>query len=245
MNATTNMESKVEEKLRDPGMATSFGEALDMGNLAVVAPHKMKYYNRYNIERLIWEEEHGQQHKYVAFWKADPGEENCMFSQWYRGMPFVVNGRTYKTAEQYMMSEKALLFGDLDNYAKIMRAEDPGECKRLGQLVKSFDSNAWEKVFREIIFHGNLGKLQSDIRIVNALLETGDSVLVEASPLDDKYGAGLAKEDLLNVEGTLKVSPREWHKEGSTVQAQNHLGFVLMGIRDLFKDLMPKSSVSE
>ncbi len=238
-------EEEVDEKLKDPVVVARFTEALALDNLSLYAPHKMKYYNRYTMDRLIWEEEHGQHHRYVTFWQPDLGQENCVFSQWYRGMPFVINGRTYLTAEQYMMSEKALLFGDLEAYAKIMKEEDPAECKKLGRAVKNFNDRVWEKSFREIIFHGNMGKLQADIRIVNALLATGDAVLVEASPYDDKYGAGMTKEDLLHADGTLKVSPANWHKEGSTEQAGNHLGFVLMGIRDLFRDMMPKTDTPE
>ncbi len=238
-------EEEVDEKLKDPVVVARFTEALALDNLALYAPHKMKYYNRYTMDRLIWEEEHGQHHRYVTFWRPDLGNENCVFSQWYRGMPFVINGRTYLTAEQYMMSEKALLFGDLEAYAKIMKEEDPAECKKLGRAVKNFNDRVWEKSFREIIFHGNMGKLQADIRIVNALLATGDAVLVEASPYDDKYGAGMTKEDLLHADGTLKVSPANWHKEGSTEQPGNHLGFVLMGIRDLFRDMMPKTDTPE
>ena len=104
--------------------------------------------------------------------------------------------------------------------------------------VKNFDSFIWNKSFREIIWHGNLGKLQGDIAFVNALLSTGDAVLVEASPVDDIYGAGLNKADLLNPDGTLKVPPQDWHIVGETKQAENNLGFVLMGLRDLFNDLI-------
>ena len=76
------------------------------------------------------------------------------------------------------------------------------------------------------------------IIIVNALLNTGNAILVEASPFDDIYGAGLSKDELLNPDGTLKVMPWDWHKKDSTEQAENNLGFVLMGIRDLFMQLM-------
>ena len=77
-----------------------------------------------------------------------------------------------------------------------------------------------------------------DIEIVDALLRTGNAVLIEASPFDDIYGAGMKKEDLLNRDGTLKALPQNWHKSGSRRQAENNLGFVLMGIRDLFRDMM-------
>ena len=212
--------------------------AMDLGNLATIAPHKVKYVNRYNIQWLIDSVKSGSQFRYTTFWQADMGCENRMLSQWYQGKPITINGRTYVTAEQYMMSEKALLFNDTQSYEKIMAATDPAICKQLGRGVKNFDSGKWESAFREIIFHGNLAKLQSDIEIVDALLETGNSILVEASPLDDKYGAGISSKNLLNDDGTLKVMPWDWHKKDSTKQAENHLGFVLMGVRDLFRELM-------
>ena len=138
-----------------------------------------------------------------------------------------------------MMSEKALLFNDLEHYCAIMSESDPAKDKKLGRLVTPFDQNVWDDSLREILFHGNLAKLQSDIEIVDALLNTGDSVLVEVSPYDAVYGAGIDKTHLLNPDGTLRVHPRDWHTEDKPEEwAQNHLGFVLMGIRDLFRDLM-------
>lgn len=197
-----------------------------------------KYIYRYDINWLIEKVNFGEKLKYVTFWKADEGCENNYFSQWYAGKPIVINGREYATAEQYMMSEKALLFNDLEAYEKIMKDPDPRNCKVLGRTVKDFNVDLWDKSFREIIFHGNLGKMQSDIKILNALLETEDAVLIEASPTDDIYGAGMEKKDLLNPDGTLKVLPQNWHKKDSTRQAQNNLGFVLMGVRDLFREIV-------
>ena len=214
-------------------------DVIGLGNLGVIAPHKNKYIYRYDIEWLTSAVKRGESFKFVTFWKADPGCENACFSQWYKNEPFYVNGRKYLTAEQYMMSEKALLFGDLQMYEKIMNESNPAECKKMGRAVKNFDSKVWKEALREILFHGNLSKIQSDIQIVDALLETGDAVLIEASPLDDIYGAGLGNDQLLNTDGSLKVLPQNWHKEGETKQAENHLGFVWMGIRDLFRDLMP------
>ena len=112
---------------------------------------------------------------------------------------------------------------------------------QLGRLVSIFDSSTWDNALREIIFHGNLGKFQSDITLVDALLETENAVLVEASPYDGIYGAGLAESDLLNPDGTLKVMPENWKNPKNGTQATNHLGFVLMGIRDLFRQLMGHS----
>lgn len=216
----------------------TMSKAIGLGNLGVVAPHKVKYYNRYDIDWLIKTVKSGTQLKYVTFWHEGQEYPNHWFSQWYRGEPFQVNGRKYITAEQYMMSEKALLFRDLYHYCMIMEEPDPQKCKDLGRKVTGFDPVTWDNALREIIFHGNLGKIQGDIEIVDALLKTENAVLVEASPYDGVYGAGLEEKDLLNRDGTLKVKPENWKHPKTGAQATNHLGFVLMGIRDLFRELM-------
>ena len=224
---------------QEPEFAAAVIRANDLANLGIVAPHKKRYINRYDMEWLTEEVDKGKKLHFTTFWKADKGCENRVFSQWYVGKPIYMNGRKYATAEQYMMSEKALLFNDLEHYCAIMSESDPAKDKKLGRLVTPFDQNVWDDSLREILFHGNLAKLQSDIEIVDALLNTGDSVLVEASPYDAVYGAGIDKTHLLNPDGTLRVHPRDWHTEDKPDEwAQNHLGFVLMGIRDLFRDLM-------
>lgn len=234
-----DMEDKYQEiKFESADEAAAFRRAFDLSNLCTIAPHKARYYDRYNIEWLKEEVKHGKVFRYEAFWHEGPEYKNHMLSQWYRGNPIENNGRRYVTAEQYMMSEKALLFGDLYSYRQIMNETSPKKCKELGRHVTPFDQKRWDEAAREIIFHGNLAKLQSDINVVAALLDTEDAVLLEASPYDDVYGAGLEEKDLLNRDGTLKVMPWDWHKAGSTKQAENNLGFVLMGIRDLFRELL-------
>ena len=76
---------------------------------------------------------------------------------------------------------------------------------------------------------------------MDALLGTENSVLIEASPYDGIYGARLAESVLLTPDGTLKVQPENWTNPKNGAQATNHLGFVLMGIRDLFRQLMGHS----
>ncbi|MBR3020255.1 MAG: NADAR family protein [Clostridia bacterium] len=214
---------------------------VDLGNLGIIAPHKTRYYDRYNIDWLIETVNTNKQLKFITFWHEGDEYPNHYFSQWYQGKPFSVNGRSYITAEQYMMSEKALLFKDLYHYSLIMDEPSPKRCKELGRLVSGFDSTIWNSVLKEIVFHGNLGKYQSDIVLVDALLNTENAVLVEASPYDGIYGAGLTDGDLLNPNGTLKVMPEKWKNPKDGTQATNHLGFVLMGIRDLFRELMGHS----
>ncbi len=198
---------------------------------------------RYDMDWLIRRIDEGADLSFVTFWKADPGVKNNVFSQWYAGFSFTVNRRVYQTAEQYMMSEKALLFGDLDSYRRIMDESDPAICKKLGRGVSGFSAALWEKSFREILFSGNRAKFLSDPKAFSALMATGDAVLIEASPYDDKYGAGMTADTLLDSSGKLLIPPQNWHKEGSSKRAENHLGFVLMGLRDMFQCM--KSAVGD
>lgn len=118
------------------------------------------------------------------------------------------------------------------------RKKSPKACKELGRAVQGFDSDLWDASLREIVFHGDLGKFQADIGLVYELLKTENAVLIEASPYDGIYGAGIPENKLLNEDGSLKVLPQNWINPKNGTQAQNHLGFVLMGIRDLFRELM-------
>ena len=45
-----------------------FTRAIDLGNLGIIAPHKTKYYNCYNIDWLIETVKTGTHLKYVTFW---------------------------------------------------------------------------------------------------------------------------------------------------------------------------------
>ncbi len=200
-----------------------------------ITPTFRKFINKYTIESFVSSFDSKNPPKCVAFWHEY--EENGIFSQWHK-TSFECNGRKYVTAEQYMMSEKALLFEDFDSYKKIMREENPQECKRLGKLVKNFDQAKWNKVFREIIFTGNFLRAQHDIDFLDALLETGDDVLIEASPLDDIYGAGIEAKDLLDSSGFLKLPPDKWICKRNGRQGQNNLGFALMGVREWWREVL-------
>lgn len=67
--------------------------------------------------------------EFTFFWghTAPEGQlTNACFSQWWRS-DFVIDGVSYNCAEQYMMAQKALLFGDEDVYRQIMRQNEPNK----------------------------------------------------------------------------------------------------------------------
>ena len=124
---------------------------------------------------------------FVFFWGGWP-------SQWHR-CRFVVDGVPYDCAEQFMMAEKAALFGDAAARAKILATPNPRQQKALGRTVRGFDSDRWTASCREVVYRGNLHRFRQNADLGQLLLDTGDKRIVEASPKDRIWGIGLSADD--------------------------------------------------
>ena len=150
--------------------------------------------------------------RFVMFWKP-PGT----FSQW-TASEFTIDGIMYNCAEQYMMAEKARLFGDTNIEKLILASDNPSRQKKLGKRISGFLENQWSAVRYKIVFRGNLAKFTQNPELKETLLETGNRTLVEASPGDRIWGIGLAanNEDAYN--------PDKW-------MGLNLLGKVLTDVR--------------
>jgi ribA/ribD-fused uncharacterized protein len=181
---------------------------------------------QYNIFWLKSKFRNGDAVKYIFFWghSNKNGEEvgKFIFSQWYPS-PFTVDGTDYKTAEHWMMAQKAILFGDKEIADKILKAEKPGEVKELGRKIKDFDEKMWDERKYEIVKAGSIHKFQQNKKFQEFLLHTGDRILVEASPTDAVWGIGLPQ-DAKSIE-----DPNTW-------KGLNLLGFALMEARDFLKE---------
>ena len=152
---------------------------------------------------------------YHFFWSGP-------FSQWHR-TPFTIDGIKYNCAEQYMMAEKARLFEDSKTLKKILSTNSPKEQKSLGREVKNFNVQKWESKAKEIVLNGNLAKFRQDKKLRQLLLDTGDSILVEASPYDKIWGIGLTEDD-------------KRAKSKSTWQGKNWLGYILTEVKQILKN---------
>lgn len=158
---------------------------------------------------------------YLFFWGSHPNadgsiSETCL-SQWYAA-GCEVDGVHYRTAEHYMMAEKARLFGDEAALAKVMRSRFPVEVKRFGREIAAFDEAIWEAHRFDIVVRGNLAKFRQNPELAAYLLASGETVIVEASPADAVWGIGLA------VEHPWIANPKLW-------PGLNLLGFALMEVR--------------
>jgi len=151
--------------------------------------------------------------RFTFFWRtASP------FSQWHPA-DFTVNGIGYTSAEQYMMHQKALLFGDQTIADKILNSSSASVQKKLGRQVAGFDQTIWEANCKRIVYEGNQAKFTQNDDLLAALLATRGTTLVEASPNDRIWGVGLAEED-----------PRIRNRR--TWRGTNWLGEILTRLRD-------------
>jgi ribA/ribD-fused uncharacterized protein len=159
--------------------------------------------------------------KYVFFWGHQQGKSGVTvscFSQWYEA-PFVMNGQRYATAEHFMMAEKAVLFGDLAVRARVLESSTPGAAKALGRSVSGFDEAVWVANRFSIVVRANQAKFTQNPELGAFLKQTGSRILVEASPVDNIWGIGLAQDD------ARANNPDHW-------EGLNLLGFALMEIRN-------------
>ena len=149
--------------------------------------------------------------RFVLFWGGWP-------SQWHPAR-FVVDGVEYNCCEQYMMAEKARVFGDADVLANILKSESPRAQKAFGRKVRGFDEARWAAVCRGVVYAANLAKFTQNAGLRRKLLATGDKTIVEASPVDRIWGIGLAADD------ERASDPERW-------RGPNLLGFALMEARE-------------
>jgi hypothetical protein len=148
---------------------------------------------------------------YTFFWSG-------MFSQWYAS-PFKVDGIQYNCAEQFMMHSKALMFEDYETAELIMNTPNPKIQKQLGRQVKNFNADSWNAVAKTVVYIANIAKFTHSPTLLEALLATGDTLLVEASPYDTIWGIGMGE-----VEAR-KSTKEQW-------RGTNWLGEVLTAVRD-------------
>jgi len=164
----------------------------------------------------------GNRAKYLFFWghqkRADGNIGKSCFSQWFQAS-FSIDKIHYPSAEHYMMAEKARLFNDDAALEKILASNHPADAKKLGRSVIGYQEQRWKQNRFDIVVRGNLAKFSQNEKLMQFLLNSGDRVLVEASPQDLIWGIGLTEDD------PDAENPLNW-------RGLNLLGFALMVVRE-------------
>jgi len=152
--------------------------------------------------------------KYVFFWSG-------IYSNWHPS-PFQIGGVQYNCAEQYLMAEKARLFGDITSESRILSAINPADQKRYGRQVTGFNKDKWESVALDVMYRALWAKFTQDEALKGQILSTGDRIIVEASPEDCIWGIGLHWAEKACDD------PKNW-------RGTNWLGLTLTKVRDDLK----------
>jgi len=120
--------------------------------------------------------------KYKFFW-------GTLFSNWYPS-EFIVDGVKFNCGEQYMMYQKAKLFGDTNSMNEILISELPREQKVIGRGVKNFKPEVWNEKKYELVKKGLREKFIQNESLLKELLKYKEYQFVEASPYDNIWGIG-------------------------------------------------------
>jgi ribA/ribD-fused uncharacterized protein len=170
----------------------------------------------------------------IFFYSHKPGKPYAWGSNWFKtnfvhkgsDLLFqiqeieIADGTQFATREQYMMFGKARLFGDEKTAIAIMATDDPSEAKKLGRVVKDFEEIAWKEVAFEHVANAIYLQFMQNPELKQALLETGDRELVEASKDDRVWGIGY----LTSEKDVALANRAKW--------GQNLLGKALMRVRE-------------
>ena len=151
--------------------------------------------------------------KFTFFYRTE-----SPFSQWHPAV-FTIDGHSFQNAEQYMMYGKAMLFHDEQTAQRILQAKHPREQKQLGREVQHFDKKQWQQHAKDIVYQGNQAKFTQNPDLLEMLLATAGTTLVEASPTDTIWGVGLDEDNPLI-------------RNRNTWKGTNWLGEVLTSLRD-------------
>ena len=145
-------------------------------------------------------------------------EPNGYLSNWYPSH-FELDETRYSCVLQYLMQQKALMFGDRNCAEQIMKTEDPAEMRKLGHNVSGYDNTIWTGARQTVAFRALKAKFSQNAILRERLLATGDAVLANCAAKDRIWGNGLA------MDNPKRLDIPSW-------LGQNLLGFTLMLVRD-------------
>ena len=122
---------------------------------------------------------------------------------------FTYEGIKYNCGEQFIMSQKAKLFGDQQKLSEIMKEVNPQKQKRLGKQISHFDKQRWRKEAYKLILPGIQAKFKQNKTAQYLLKDTGNRQIAEANPHDQFFGIGMG---LDNPDAWL---PENWSPGGT------------------------------
>lgn len=148
----------------------------------------------------------------------NPDEQYGWLSNWFAS-PFTIGGIRFSMVEQYMMYQKAVLFGDMGSAGKILAENNAAMIKQYGRQVAGYSELIWNGNRQIVVYKGLLAKFSQNGDLCKMLQETEDAVLAECAVQDRIWGIGLS------MKNPDRFCIENWN-------GKNLLGFALMQVRE-------------
>lgn len=141
-----------------------------------------------------------------------------IFNHWNKEYPFQLNSIDYTCVEQYIISEKCLLFGDNEAAKLVMEETEPREMKNAAEFIQNYDHRIWMQNCYDIVLEGVRAKFQANEKAKSCLIETNRLIIGEATK-NSKWGIG-------------KHISEDYVLDFSTWKGENMTGKILMQVRE-------------
>ena len=120
---------------------------------------------------------------------------------------FEYNDIVFHSSEQLIQYMKAVYFEDSNTATSILNCDNALECKHLARNITKFNRDEWIKVAGDMCDTGIYEKFNQNKHLANILINTGSSMLVEASR-DRDWGCGVSLYD------DRCLAPQTWYAQG-------------------------------
>jgi ribA/ribD-fused uncharacterized protein len=147
---------------------------------------------------------------------ADAGPYNWLSNM--AEYPIQIEDKKYPTVEHYYQAMKAREF-DPDLEEKIRTTPSTKAVKALGDKIANFVKEKWDEKQLEVMTRGVKAKFVQHPELLKQLQETGEKQIGDADARDSYWGIGTSQAT------DKSQDPSKW-------KGQNHLGKILMGIRE-------------
>ena len=144
--------------------------------------------------------------------------ESSVLSNFNKDYPIVVNGKTFVCNEQFIVHEKAKMFGDMASASQVMQMTNPLKMKHLGGNIENYEHQRWKQNSVKIIASCNQIKYESHPAAMKVLMATGHKTIGEATA-SREWGIGI------NINNDECLDTSKW-------TGANKMGKILMKIRD-------------
>ena len=105
-----------------------------------------------------------------------------------------IEGKKFNSCEQFIQAKKAIMFGDMNTWNKIMKETNPKVMKQRAKEIRNVQEDVWNGALFDIYTQANYHKFQQNTDLKVLLLSTGNKLLVQCNDVAKPPRIGLTRE---------------------------------------------------